>query len=50
MTPAMHRIPRASDTAIRALATGTTPKRPGHRRRAGFTGGNLEGVCIPCAL
>jgi len=30
--------------------TATTPKRPGHKHRRGFTGGNLEGVCVPTAF
>jgi len=34
------------DTRECAQAAGDTCKRPGHDRRAGFTGGNLEGVCV----
>lgn len=30
---------RAPDTAIRALATKDTRKRPGHKHPTGFTGG-----------
>ncbi|GAA6202828.1 hypothetical protein NBRC116599_40540 [Aquicoccus sp. SU-CL01552] len=38
------------DTAIRALATKDTRKRPGHDRPAGFTGGNLRGLCVRSAF
>ncbi len=30
--------------------TGPTRKRRGHKHRPGFTGGNLEGVCVPNAF
>jgi hypothetical protein len=43
-------LQRTLDTAFRAQATGDTPKRPGYGRPAGFTGGNLDGVCVPGAL
>jgi len=33
---------RSPDTAIRALATKDTRKRPGHDRPPGFTGGNPQ--------
>lgn len=42
----MQRPPRVPDTPIHALATDPTPKRRGHKRRAGFTGGNLEDECV----
>lgn len=38
------------DTAIRALATKDTRKRPGHNRPAGFTGGNRQGLCVRSAF
>jgi hypothetical protein len=41
---------RGWDTALHAQATGTARKRPGYERPAGFTGGNLDGVCVPGAL
>lgn len=41
---------RFRDTAAGTQTTGDTPKRPGHDRRAGFTGGNLEDVCVPGAV
>ena len=40
----------APDTAFRAQTTGTARKRPGYKHPDGFTGGNLDGVCVPGAL
>ena len=50
MIRVISRPSRARDTPIDALATDPTFKRLGHIRRAGFTGGNLEGVCVRHAL
>jgi hypothetical protein len=38
------------DTAGFTQTTELTRKRPGHTLPAGFTGGNLEGVCVPTAF
>lgn len=46
----MQRPSRVPDTPLHALATGPTPKRPGHTRPIGFTGGNRRGVCVQNAL
>jgi|GEM_PF-3310326 hypothetical protein len=43
-------LSRPVDTPDRTLPTQNTRKRTGYRHPPGFTGGNLEGVCVPSAL